>query len=74
MTSELDRVLGYAINEKEASFDGIYLACVFLHNKLKSGLHFSQKDLAVRWLALKGIDRYSHTLRGQFVKQTSNES
>lgn len=64
MNSELDRVLGYAVNENDAGFDGTFLACAFLHNKLKSGLHVSQKNLAARWLAIKGIDWYSHTTQG----------
>ena len=68
MTSELDRVLGYVMNENEASFDGIFLACVFLHNKLKSGLHDFQKDRTVQWLAMRRADWYTDTMPGEFVE------
>ena len=67
MDAELNRVLGYVIDENDASFDGVFWACTFLHNTLKSGLHSSLQSLASRWLAVKGVDWYEDFLRGKYT-------
>ena len=66
MASEMNWVLGYVIDERDASFDGTFLACTFLHNKLKSGLHSSLQTQASRWLAFKGLDWYEDFSQGLY--------
>ena len=64
MSSELDRVLGYVVNDNDVDFDGVFLACTFLRNKLKTGLPVIQKNLASRWPQNKSIDWYEDPIRG----------
>ncbi|GAU90418.1 hypothetical protein RvY_02835 [Ramazzottius varieornatus] len=65
ITSELDRVLGYTINELNPNFDAIYLVGTFLHKMLRFTLIARDKSLASRWLAIKNAEWYTEVQKGQ---------
>ncbi|GAV00534.1 hypothetical protein RvY_11367 [Ramazzottius varieornatus] len=62
MESELSRVLGYVINERDPKFDAVYIASTFLHKKLRLTLPHRVASLASRWLALKSSDWYEQII------------
>ncbi|GAV00821.1 hypothetical protein RvY_11616-1 [Ramazzottius varieornatus] len=62
MESELSRVLGYVINERDPKFDAVYIASTFLHKKLRLTLPHRVASLASRWLALKSSDWYEQNI------------
>ncbi|GAU91840.1 hypothetical protein RvY_04019 [Ramazzottius varieornatus] len=59
ITSELDRVLGYTINELNSNFDATYLVGTFLHKTLRFTLTAGDKSIASRWLAIKNAEWYT---------------
>ncbi|GAV08524.1 hypothetical protein RvY_18200-3 [Ramazzottius varieornatus] len=62
MESELSRVLGYVINERDPKFDAVHIASTFLHKKLRLTLPHRVASLASRWLALKSSDWYEQNI------------
>ncbi|GAV03835.1 hypothetical protein RvY_14210 [Ramazzottius varieornatus] len=62
MESELSRVLGYVINERDPKFDAVNIASTFLHKKLRLTLPHRVASLASRWLALKSSDWYEQNI------------
>ncbi|GAU88399.1 hypothetical protein RvY_01107 [Ramazzottius varieornatus] len=51
--SELSRMPGYVIDDRNPKFDAVYIASTFLHRKLRLTLPQRLSRLASRWLSLK---------------------